>query len=107
MTFVDVLKTLPVEKLVEESLNSSVQDVEESLRKSTFSIVDFAHLISPGANGYLEKMANLARSITLRRFGKVVRLFAPLYVSNECINNCKYCGFSRDNGILRVTLAID
>lgn len=33
-----------------------------------------------------------------------MRLFAPLYVSNECVNNCQYCGFSRDNPILRVTL---
>jgi 2-iminoacetate synthase len=33
-----------------------------------------------------------------------MRLFAPLYVSNECVNICKYCGFSRDNPILRVTL---
>src|SRR5262249_20662109 len=37
--------------------------------------------------------------------GKVIRLFAPLYLSNECINNCQYCGFSRDNPILRVTLS--
>lgn len=43
--------------------------------------------------------------MTQQRFGKVIRLFAPLYLSNECINNCKYCGFSRDNPILRVTLA--
>src|SRR6185295_19383258 len=45
--------------------------------------------------------------LTQQRFGKVIRLFAPLYLSNECINNCKYCGFSRDNSILRVTLTVD
>jgi 2-iminoacetate synthase len=45
--------------------------------------------------------------LTQQRFGKVIRLFAPLYLSNECINNCKYCGFSRDNPILRVTLSVD
>ena len=42
-----------------------------------------------------------------KHFGRVMRLFAPLYLSNECINNCKYCGFSRDNPILRVTLPVD
>ena len=36
-----------------------------------------------------------------------MRLFAPLYLSSECINNCQYCGFSRDNSILRVTLSVD
>ena len=34
-------------------------------------------------------------------------MFAPLYLSNECVNNCSYCGFSRDNAILRVTLEIE
>lgn len=34
-------------------------------------------------------------------------MFAPLYLSNECVNNCAYCGFSRDNAILRVTLEIE
>jgi 2-iminoacetate synthase len=36
-----------------------------------------------------------------------MRLFAPLYLSNECINNCQYCGFSRDNPILRATLSVE
>ena len=34
-----------------------------------------------------------------------MRLFAPLYLSNECVNICRYCGFSRDNPILRATLS--
>jgi 2-iminoacetate synthase len=45
--------------------------------------------------------------MTQQRFGKTIRLFAPLYLSNECINNCTYCGFSRDNPILRVTLSLE
>ncbi len=52
-------------------------------------------------------MGRRAHTLTQQRFGKVIRLFAPLYLSNECINNCKYCGFSRDNPILRVTLSVD
>ena len=38
-----------------------------------------------------------ARELTMRHFGKRVTLFAPLYVSNVCVNNCLYCGFRRDN----------
>jgi 2-iminoacetate synthase len=68
---------------------------------------DFALLISPAAAtpALLERMAKLAHDLTLQHFGRVVRFFAPLYLSNECVNICKYCGFSRDNPILRVTLA--
>ena len=68
---------------------------------------DFAALISPAASGFLAQLSSRSRQLTLQRFGKVVRLFAPLYVSNECINNCAYCGFSRDNPILRVTLSVE
>src|SRR5207237_10737517 len=53
------------------------------------------------------RLTREAHSLTRQRFGKTIRVFAPLYLSNECINNCKYCGFSRDNPILRVTLSID
>ncbi|MGB0549402.1 MAG: 2-iminoacetate synthase ThiH, partial [Limisphaerales bacterium] len=57
--------------------------------------------------GQLERLAKRSNQLTQQRFGRVIRLFAPLYLSNECINNCTYCGFSRDNPILRVTLSID
>ncbi|MDZ4789307.1 MAG: 2-iminoacetate synthase ThiH [Blastochloris sp.] len=55
----------------------------------------------------LEELAQEAEQLTRQNFGKTMRLFAPLYLSNECVNVCKYCGFSRDNPILRVTLALD
>ncbi len=54
-----------------------------------------------------EQQARQAQLITRRNFGKTMRLFAPLYVSNECVNNCQYCGFSRDSGILRTTLTVE
>lgn len=67
----------------------------------------FAALLEPKEPAQLESMAREARAVTRRHFGRTMRLFAPLYLSNECINNCKYCGFSRDNPILRVTLSVD
>jgi 2-iminoacetate synthase len=68
----------------------------------------FAALLEPKGPAQIEAMAHESRLITRRNFGRTMRLFAPLYVSNECVNNCSYCGFSRDNNaILRVTLTID
>ena len=66
----------------------------------------FAALLKPKSDAELEAMARESALLTRRNFGKAIRLFAPLYLSNECINNCAYCGFSRDNAILRVTLEI-
>ena len=67
----------------------------------------FENLITPKSDEALEEMAQTSRALTLQNFGRTMRLFAPLYLSNECINNCRYCGFSRDNPILRVTLTRD
>ena len=89
------------------SLGAAPSAVREALAKSSLALADFAQLISPAAGGFLEEMARRSQAMTQRRFGKTIRLFAPLYLSNECINNCKYCGFSRDNPILRVTLSVD
>jgi 2-iminoacetate synthase len=107
VSFVSEFNSLPLASLVSSSLSASPQSVQESLAKNKLSLADFASLISPAAAGWLEPISARAQKLTQQRFGKVMRLFAPLYVSNECINNCKYCGFSRDNPILRVTLSLD
>ena len=78
-----------------------------ALEKTKVSLADFAALISPAAGDLLEVMSRKAHAMSQQRFGKTIRLFAPLYLSNECVNNCSYCGFSRDNPILRVTLSLD
>jgi 2-iminoacetate synthase len=107
MSFTSQLDALPMELLIERSLNTSSAAVVESVTKPRLSLLDFVHLISPVATNFLEQLAVRSSHITLQRFGKVMRLFAPLYLSNECINNCKYCGFSRDNPILRLTLTVE
>ncbi|WP_234047273.1 2-iminoacetate synthase ThiH [Luteolibacter pohnpeiensis] len=66
-----------------------------------------SRMISDETAPPLEEMARKSQQLTRRHFGNTMRLFAPLYVSNECVNNCSYCGFSRDAGILRTTLTID
>jgi 2-iminoacetate synthase len=98
---------LPLPSLVKRSLDADAGSVRESLAKSKLSLADFATLISPAASEFLEHMGRRSHAMTKQRFGKVIRLFAPLYLSNECVNNCSYCGFSRDNPILRVTLSLD
>jgi len=106
VSFATEFKSLPIPGLRRQAASASGSAVRASLAKPRLSLGDFANLISPAAAEALEPMGQKARRITLQRFGKVIRLFAPLYLSNECINNCKYCGFSRDNPILRVTLSV-
>lgn len=70
-------------------------------------IQQFRQLLEPADDARLNAMAQQSAAITRRFFGRTMRLFAPLYLSNECINSCVYCGFSRENAILRVTLEQD
>jgi 2-iminoacetate synthase len=95
----------------------SWNDVHESILKKTPADVavaisragagnmdDFMALLSPAAAPYLEEMARASRELTRRRFGNVIQMFVPLYLSNECTNVCDYCGFSVTNRIPRKTL---
>jgi 2-iminoacetate synthase len=84
-------------------------DVERALalRPGSYSLPRLLALISPAAEEYLEPMADQARRLTLQRFGRTIRLFAPLYLSSHCVNRCRYCGFNRDNRFERVRLSID
>jgi 2-iminoacetate synthase len=107
MSFFAELKSLPVATLLARAQSAREASVRAALSRSELSLPDFASLISPAAQEFLPVMAQRAHRLTQQRFGKVIRLFAPLYLSNECINNCRYCGFSRDNSILRVTLTLD
>ncbi len=107
MSFVAEFNKLRFASLIEQSQGTTVSEARECLGKPRLSLADFGRLISPAAGDLLEPLCHRSQLVTRQRFGKVIRFFAPLYLSNECINNCKYCGFSRDNPILRVTLAVD
>jgi 2-iminoacetate synthase len=107
VSFVAEFNALAPETMVRRSLAATPAAVRNSLSKDKLSLNDFACLISPAAAEFLEQLSVRSQKLTQQRFGKVVRLFAPLYLSNECINNCSYCGFSRDNAILRVTLSVE
>jgi 2-iminoacetate synthase len=84
--------------------HKTTRDVEIALGSSRRGLEDFKALISPAAAPYLETMARMSNQLTQRRFGKVIQLYIPLYLSNECQNICTYCGFSYENKIRRKTL---
>jgi 2-iminoacetate synthase len=79
-------------------------DVTRALATPRPDLADLAALLSPAAGRRLEDLAHRAHDLTVRRFGRTVRLFAPLYLSNECVSVCTYCGFSAGNDIARRTL---
>ncbi len=107
MSFVREFNALDLDRRVAASVAAPAAAVRAALGREVLGLEDFGALISPAAGAELETLCRRSQSLTQQRFGRVIRLFAPLYLSNECINNCSYCGFSRDNAILRVTLSVE
>lgn len=90
------------------SLECTASGVEAALAGRRSSLDRMAALLSPvAAEHYLEEMAAEAHRITVQRFGRVLQMYAPLYVSNECIDTCTYCGFSREHPVRRITLKVE
>lgn len=106
-TFSEVFGTIPLEALRQQALDTTERTLLPVLERGrAASLADFAALISPAAGTHLEKLGGLSQQMTQKHFGKTIRLFAPIYLSNECVNICKYCGFSRNNDIPRITLPV-
>lgn len=80
------------------------QNVLAALAHDIRTPEDFAALLSPAAQPYLEEMAQAARLETRRHFGNSVNMFTPIYISNYCENHCIYCGFNCHNSIRRARL---
>lgn len=80
------------------------QHIINALNKDQLSKKDFAALLSPSAEFYLEEMASAAKEKTKSYFGNAVAMFTPLYIANYCENHCTYCGFNCKNKIKRAKL---
>ncbi|GIV40485.1 MAG: thiamine biosynthesis protein ThiH [Thermonema sp.] len=104
MSFREIFEQHSWEAVQESIYSKTSADVERALAKRKRDIEDFKALISPVAAPYLEQMAQLSHRLTVQRFGKVISLYVPFYLSNECQNICTYCGFSFTNKIPRRTL---
>jgi len=100
LAFVDA----DLDRLLAGAATAAPADVDRALASPHRGLDDLAVLLSPAAADRLEDLAAAAHRLTVRRFGRVVRLFAPLYLSNECASTCTYCGFSAGNDVVRRTL---
>ncbi len=108
--FREFLQAWPAERraeLVARATPDAVAAVLDKLERHWLSPEDFLVLLSPAAEGHLEAMAQKAHALTLRYFGRAVSIFTPLYISDVCTNQCRYCGFNARNKQPRRHLSVD
>ncbi|BCR05951.1 thiamine biosynthesis protein ThiH [Desulfuromonas versatilis] len=107
MSFLEEISKYDPKMVLERIEGKTAADVERAVHAERLRIDDFMALLSPAAQDFLEPMAARAHRVTTQRFGRNILLYAPLYLSNECVNGCRYCGFSAKNQVPRRTLGFD
>ncbi len=81
--------------------------VEATLHKERKDFFDLINLLSDAAKPYIEQMRSLSQIYRRRYYGKTVSIYAPLYISNSCINGCKYCDFNANHKADRKVLSLE
>jgi len=104
MLFEPYLSNQPLADMAGFAENATPQDVEAALGADRVGLEGFLSLLSPAAANFMEPMAMKAKKVSRERFGRTMQLYAPLYISNECVNSCLYCGFRRESSVGRTTL---
>ena len=81
-----------------ESTPERVKEIiDKSLNKNRLTLEETAVLINATDEESVNAIKAGAMELKKRVYGNRIVLFAPLYVGNRCINNCKYCGFRVSN----------
>jgi len=100
----DLKSFIPEEEIfqtLEKTKTPSAERVREvivkSLAKNRLDPEEMAVLINAEEPELVEEIFAGARELKQRIYGNRIVLFAPLYIGNECINNCQYCGFRCSN----------
>ena len=94
-----------IEDLLAQASASSTAEKEEAVRRAEegkqLSYLDIALLLHVTEPELLDRIYRVAGEIKRKIYGNRIVLFAPLYVSNYCVNSCVYCGFQRCNQMKR------
>jgi len=96
-------------KLLEKNKNpdkNKVRDIlQKSIAKQRLEPNEVATLLNVNSKEQWDEIFEAARLLKEKVYGNRIVLFAPLYIGNECINDCEYCGFRISNKyVIRKTL---
>ncbi|GAB4338723.1 MAG: [FeFe] hydrogenase H-cluster radical SAM maturase HydG [Calditrichia bacterium] len=104
------------EQLIDEVLNSP-QNRDEGYQREVIAkakdlkglkMEETAALLHVTNPEIIQEMYKATDEVKEQIYGNRIVMFAPLYLTNKCVNNCLYCGFRVANKELkRVTLTID
>ncbi len=102
MSYIDEQKISDLSNQTKEPTTTQVRDIlKKALSLKGLSPEEVSTLICVSDESLLEELWHTARVVKQSIYGNRLVLFAPLYITNYCVNNCLYCGFRRDNKDLK------
>ncbi len=112
MNNINIIDENKIHSILEKKQNPDIQEVKDVLNKAKelkgLTLEEIATLLTIENQDLLEELYDTALYVKREIYGNRLVLFAPLYVSNYCSNNCLYCGFRADNKeIVRRSLSLD
>lgn len=81
--------------------------VAKSLELERLEPSETAALLNCRNDDLWQEMFTAGLSIKQKVYGRRIVFFAPLYISNYCVNNCAYCAFRRENKAVSRTCLTD
>lgn len=100
-----------IEDLLKDASNTSDTEIEQILSKAGrfegLSHKEVACLLQTDKPEHIKKIFETAGQIKKHIYGDRIVLFAPLYISDHCVNKCLYCGFRCDHKYERTKLTLD
>ena len=93
-----------ISKLIADTAEDPVavrEIIAKSMNKEPLAVEETAALLAVTDKDLLEEIYSAARELKKSVYGNRIVIFAPLYIGNFCINDCKYCAFRRS---LRTTV---
>ncbi len=98
-------------RLLEEGKGKSEAEIDAVIEKGRkakgLNLDEVAALLQNTSPELEKKLYKAAREVKDAIYGSRIVMFAPLYVSDYCVNSCKYCGYKCSNRFERKKLSDD
>lgn len=96
--FIEKENILSILNRNENASESEIKSISEKARQTIkLSLDEVAKLINCNDDKVWDEINKIAMELKEKIYGGRIVMFAPLYVSDFCVNNCTYCGYKRDN----------
>ncbi len=96
-----------IKNTIEPDDSRLTEILDKASQKKGLDLREVAELLNVQDSGKLNKIFQAAKEVKMEIYGKRLVVFAPLYVSSFCVNNCEYCGFHTDNKAERKKLSLE